>query len=68
MHRIMRAERAPASSFGSRSASLLRHILTWWERTRQRQALATVDDWLLKDMGVSRSDAMREYDKPFWQQ
>ena len=67
MHRIMRAERASASSFGSRAAALLRHTLTWSERIRQRQALAAVDDWLLKDMGVSRADAMREYDKAFWQ-
>jgi len=64
----MRAERAPTSSFGSRAASLLRHILAWSERIRQRRALAAVDDWLLKDMGVSRSDAMRECDKAFWQQ
>ena len=68
MHRVMRAERAPATSFGSRAASLLRHVLTWSERIRQRRALAAVDDWLLKDIGVSRSDAMRECDKAFWQQ
>jgi uncharacterized protein YjiS (DUF1127 family) len=68
MHRIARAERAPASSFGSLAASLLRHILTWVARIRQRQALAAIDEWMLKDIGVSRADAMRECDRAFWQE
>ena len=60
-------ERAPASP-GSRAASLLRHILTWAERVRQRRALQALDEWVLKDIGLSRVDVMREYDKPFWQE
>ena len=59
--------RAPAS-FGSRVASLLRHVLTWSERIRQRRALQALDDWALKDIGLSRADVMREYDKRFWQE
>jgi uncharacterized protein YjiS (DUF1127 family) len=35
---------------------------------RQRRAPAAVDDWLLKDIGVSRADAMCEGDKAFWQE
>ena len=68
MHRVVRAEWAAAFSFGSLAASLLRRILTWSVRIRQRRSLAAVDDWLLKDIGVSRADAMREYDKAFWQE
>jgi uncharacterized protein YjiS (DUF1127 family) len=30
--------------------------------------LALLDDHLLKDIGVSREDALREAAKPFWQQ
>jgi uncharacterized protein YjiS (DUF1127 family) len=59
--------RAPAS-FGSRVASLLRHVLAWSERVRQRRALLTLDDRMLKDIGVSRADVLRECDKPFWQE
>jgi uncharacterized protein YjiS (DUF1127 family) len=66
MHPIARVERASTFSFGSLAASSLRHVLTWWERSRQRRALAAVDDWILKDIGVSRADAMREHDKAFW--
>jgi uncharacterized protein YjiS (DUF1127 family) len=68
MHQIMRAERAPAPAFGSSAVALLRHILSWLKRVRQRRSLAALDDWLLKDIGVSRADAMRECDKAFWQE
>jgi len=78
MHTIVRGERvsgrtsapggrAPASS-GSWAASLLRYILTWSERVRQRRALLALDDWVLKDIGLSRAEVMRESDKPFWQE
>jgi uncharacterized protein YjiS (DUF1127 family) len=36
------------------------------ERSRQRQVLLTLDDRLLKDIGLSRAEAMREARKPFW--
>ncbi len=78
MHTIAREERlsgrtsapggrAPAST-GSRAASLLRYVLTWSERVRQRRTLQALDDWVLKDIGLSRVDVMREYDKRFWQE
>jgi uncharacterized protein YjiS (DUF1127 family) len=40
----------------------------WAARSRQRMALADLvdDDHLLKDIGVSRQDALREAAKPFW--
>jgi uncharacterized protein YjiS (DUF1127 family) len=47
---------------------LLRYILTWSDRIRQRRALQALDDWVLKDIGLSRADVMHEYDKPFWQE
>ena len=41
-------------------------LLLFHERTRQRQALRALDDRLLKDIGVSRAEAEREANKPFW--
>jgi uncharacterized protein YjiS (DUF1127 family) len=35
-------------------------------RSRQRQALAQLDDHLLKDIGVTRQQAIAEAGKPFW--
>jgi uncharacterized protein YjiS (DUF1127 family) len=41
-------------------------IKTAAERWRQRRALAEIDDRMLRDMGISRSQAMAEAAKPFW--
>jgi len=41
-------------------------LATWIERGRQRQALATLDDHMLRDIGITRIDAARECEKPFW--
>jgi uncharacterized protein YjiS (DUF1127 family) len=38
----------------------------WSARSRQRQALARLDEDRLRDIGVNRYDAMREAEKPFW--
>jgi uncharacterized protein YjiS (DUF1127 family) len=46
------------------------HILQFWiDRSRQRRRLAElaeVDNYLLKDIGVSQDEAWREAAKPFW--
>jgi len=62
------SERASAGPLAALAASVRRRLVRWCERTRERRALAALDDWLLKDMGVSRSDAMRECDKAFWRE
>jgi uncharacterized protein YjiS (DUF1127 family) len=36
------------------------------ERSRQRQALAQLDDHDLKDIGMTRQQANAEAAKPFW--
>lgn len=38
----------------------------WIERHRQRNALLGLNDSLLKDIGISRADAVHEGEKPFW--
>jgi uncharacterized protein YjiS (DUF1127 family) len=38
----------------------------WAERHAQRRALAKLDDYMLKDIGIGRAEAMHEYYKPFW--
>jgi uncharacterized protein YjiS (DUF1127 family) len=41
-------------------------LLRWQELARQRRALLRLDDHMLKDIGVSRTDALREAERPFW--
>lgn len=42
-------------------------LAIWFARWRQRRALARLDDHLLDDIGVIRTQASREAAKPFWQ-
>lgn len=41
-------------------------VLTWLQRDRDRRALQALDDRLLRDIGISRSDVEQEVTKPFW--
>jgi len=59
----------PTRSLGLRSLN----PRTLWARlrnaraiTRQRHALAALDDAMLRDIGLTRSDALREAGRPFW--
>lgn len=45
---------------------LLGLLALWIERATQRRALAELDDHLLEDVGISRSEARQEAAKPFW--
>ncbi|MCW8848055.1 MAG: DUF1127 domain-containing protein [Sedimenticola sp.] len=40
--------------------------MIWHERYRQRRALISLDDRMLKDIGISRCEAEHESEKPFW--
>ncbi len=41
-------------------------LATWGARLKQRTDLAEMDDRMLQDIGISRSAALAEADKPFW--
>jgi uncharacterized protein YjiS (DUF1127 family) len=47
----------------ARAADLL---LAWHERARQRRCLRSLDDHMLRDIGLSRADVEGEAEKPFW--
>ena len=38
----------------------------WQERSEQRYALGELNERMLKDIGISRVDAYKEAQKPFW--
>jgi uncharacterized protein YjiS (DUF1127 family) len=41
-------------------------LVEWQDRAEQRHALATMDDRMRKDIGLSLADIARETGKPFW--
>jgi uncharacterized protein YjiS (DUF1127 family) len=47
-------------------ARIVETLELWARRRRQRNALLSLDDYLLKDIGLTRLDAEAEWRKPFW--
>ena len=45
---------------------LFDRLATWQERAASRRRLGQIDDWMLKDIGLTRADVARETAKPFW--
>ena len=41
-------------------------IRSWRQRARSREELSRLSNHMLKDIGLSRSDALREASKPFF--
>ncbi|HET8727750.1 MAG TPA: DUF1127 domain-containing protein [Alphaproteobacteria bacterium] len=39
----------------------------WRSRARSRAHLAQLDEHLLRDIGIDRSEREQEVEKPFWQ-
>ena len=50
----------------SPAVRLLVRLLSWSDRLRQRRQLLSMDDHLLKDIGLTRADIQCEAGKPFW--
>ena len=59
----VRLRRVPVPDLGRAVQAVAR----WFERSAQRRRLAMLEDRMLKDIGVSRSEAYRESSKWFWQ-
>lgn len=49
-----------------RLSVLLKTFNQYRQNAQQRKQLAQLPDYLLKDIGVTRADALKEAEKPFW--
>jgi uncharacterized protein YjiS (DUF1127 family) len=47
--------------------SIVGTVSTWIHRSTERQQLASMNDYMLSDIGLTRFDAQIEADKFFWQ-
>lgn len=52
--------------FGSLAARLFDTIYVWQSRADRRTHLLEMDDRMLEDIGIGRSQAEAEAGKPFW--
>lgn len=41
-------------------------VARWSHRASSRKALASLDAYMLKDIGLTREEALQEAEKPFW--
>jgi uncharacterized protein YjiS (DUF1127 family) len=55
--------RAPAAMIATLLAD---RLSTWLRRARERRDLGMLDDYMLKDIGVTRADVEFEAQKHFW--
>lgn len=60
------ASLSATGSFLSLLRDLVERLLVWQERWEQRERLSGLDEHILRDIGLSRADAAREANKPFW--
>ena len=42
-------------------------VLTWQQRARERRALESLSDHMLRDIGLTRADVLAESTKRFWE-
>jgi len=54
------------SSIGRWLVNSVDALLDWQERARQRHHLSELDDHMLHDIGLSRTDVELEITKPIW--
>jgi uncharacterized protein YjiS (DUF1127 family) len=74
MPRANKTSNDPVSKSFAKSRRPRAFSLSYWvalaiwcrERRRQRKALLDLDDRMLADVGITKSQAIEEASKPFW--
>lgn len=68
----IKAGRTLANPRAARTGGLLHavraRVKLWHRRARDRRMLAQLDAHMLRDIGITREDALREARKPFWRE
>jgi uncharacterized protein YjiS (DUF1127 family) len=65
--RVARARRSTHAA-GNAASRLFGALREWRRRSNGRAQLATLDDRMLADIGISRADAEFLANKPFWKE
>ena len=58
--------RTALDDLGDAGQSFVATLRLWRRRLRERDELSRLDDRMLKDIGITRAEALRLSDKPFW--
>lgn len=66
--RVLAMPRRQRRRWRDKLRDVWRTLQSWRERARGRRELARLSDRALKDIALSRADALREAEKPFWRE
>ena len=64
---LIREHSRPSHPRGNVLARVRAAALSWRARRRQRVELASLDPWMLRDLGLGEADLWRELNKYPWQ-
>ncbi len=53
-------------AFSKAVIAIANFVATWYDRAHQRRQLVGLESRMLDDIGVSRAEALTEFDKPVW--
>lgn len=75
MNSTLHSQPHPSVSYGVAAGSLLGSLLAgvvrtpglWWKRHQTREHMLSLDDHLLRDIGLTRTAVLREWQKAFWE-
>lgn len=54
-------------ALGKAARGIFDALAAGWDRSRQRRVLAELDERMLRDIGITRTEVAREMNKSFWQ-
>ena len=52
---------------GKAARGIFDALVAGWDRSRQRRVLVELDERMLRDIGITRTEVAREMNKSFWQ-
>lgn len=59
--------RGAAGTNANLFARIMNRVCLWQDRMHERAHLAALPDYLLRDMGLTRDEAVKQSARPFWQ-
>jgi len=63
-----RNHRTALDDLGDAAQWVLATLRQWHRRSREREQISQMDERMLKDIGITRAEALRLGSKPFWRE
>jgi uncharacterized protein YjiS (DUF1127 family) len=64
----VRSRRSALDDLSDAAQWVLATVREWGRRSREREQVSNMDERMLKDIGITRAEALRLSSKPFWRE